>query len=167
MSVAEAEFAEFVRENRDVLGRAAVLLCRDRSVAEDLVQETLVRVYQSWRRVDQRTALAYARRVMTNLSVDRWRRRRFEAPPEPDPELRADPAAVAAYGRVDARDEVVRALATLSPRERAMVVMRYYHDLSEAEVAREMGVSVGTVKSTCSRALKRLRVEQTGERRVS
>ena len=169
MTSAEQSFTEFVRGHRDVLGRTAMLLCGDRSTAEDLVQEALVRVYQGWHKVDQRTALAYTRRIMTNLTIDRWRRRKFEAPPETEPELRSVPSATAAYEAVDSRYTITRALATLSPRERAMVVLRYYHDLSEADVARELGVSLGTVKSTCSRALARMRVEQapTDDRRVS
>ncbi len=153
------DFTDFVQTNRAVLGRTAALLCRDRTVAEDLLQETLIRLCQNWHRVDERTAMAYARRTMTNLTIDRWRGSRFQPRPEVDLDLRDDPAATAAYGAVDDRDALVRALASLSPRERAMVVLRYYHDLSEAEVARELGVSLGTVKSTCSRALARLRIE--------
>ncbi len=169
MSSTEAEFAEFVRGHRVALGRTAMLLCGDRATAEDLVQEALVRTFQTWRKVEPGKALAYTRRIMTNLTIDRWRRRRFEAPPEPDPDLRSDPSATAAYGSVDDRDALARALATLSPRERAMVVLRYYHDLSEADTARELGVSLGTVKSTCSRALAKLRVDQSEseDRRVS
>ncbi len=165
----EQQFTDFVQANRTVLGRTAMLLCGDRATAEDLVQEALIRTFQTWRKVEPGKELAYLRRIMTNLTIDRWRRRRFEAPPQAEHEHRPDARSAAAFDGVDARDTIARSLRALSPRERAMVVLRYYHDLSEAEVARELGVSLGTVKSTCSRALAKMRVEQAtaDDRRVS
>lgn len=140
----EAGFTAFVEAEREWLGRLAVMLVRDRHAGEDLLQETLVRVYLAWHRIDHDTAFAYARRTMTNLATDRWRRSRHEP----------------VGGHEADRDDIVRQLAWLTERERTMVVLRYYADLSEAEVAQEMGVSRGTVKSTCSRALARLRSPQ-------
>lgn len=157
---ADAEFTAFVDAERDWLGRLAVMLVRDRSAAEDLVQDTLVKVYLAWARIDQATAFAYARKVMVNLATDRWRRRRYEVLYGHDAELDASASSASGYASVDSRDEIVRQLAGLTPRERAMVVLRYYADMSDAGVAQEMGVSVGTVKSTCSRALARLRGPQ-------
>lgn len=156
----DADFTAFVEVEREWLGRLAVLLVHDRQAAEDLVQDTLLKVYLAWPRIDRPTAFAYARRTMVNLSTDRWRRRRHEPVVGHEADREPSTSAQGAYAGVEARDEVVRQLAQLSTRERTMVVLRYYADMSEAEVAREMGVSTGTVKSTCSRALSRLRAPQ-------
>jgi RNA polymerase sigma factor (sigma-70 family) len=94
--------------------------------------------------------------VLINANIDSWRRRRreqlVEQPPEPSDAV-ADVAEA-----VDQRTTVIRAMRALAPRERAVVVLRYYLDLSEADTAAELGVTVGTVKSTASRALAKLRV---------
>lgn len=148
-------FTTFVVENRAPLGRAAVLLAGNRSAGEDLLQEALVRTWQRWNRVESGREMAFCRRVMANLAIDWFRRRRFTSDAPPPERATDDP-----YRRVDDRDQVVRALARLTPRERAMVVLRYWADLSVVEVADELGVSVGTVKSTCSRALARLSEEK-------
>jgi RNA polymerase sigma factor (sigma-70 family) len=101
-------------------------------------------------------AVAYTRRVLVNLHTDSWRRGRREA-------LRAEPPEVVREDHPESvaedRDTVIRALAVLTERERTVVVLRYYVGLSEAEVAAELGISVGTVKSTASRALARLRIQ--------
>ena len=89
--------------------------------------------------------------------TDRWRRRRYETTPIEPTDTSPDPHAGDPFSAADDRDFIVRQLATLSAKERAIVVLRYYADLSEADVADAAGVSVGTVKSTCSRALARLR----------
>lgn len=156
----EAGFTAFVEAEREWLGRLAVMLVRDRHAGEDLLQETLVRVYLAWHRIDHDTAFAYARRTMTNLATDRWRRSRHEPVGGHEADRDDDPRSARGYHEVDDRDDIVRQLAWLTERERTMVVLRYYADLSEAEVAQEMGVSRGTVKSTCSRALARLRSPQ-------
>ena len=113
-----------------------------------------MRTYAHWRRVRRADALAYARRVLVNLNIDRLRRRhgssRWGTGPETLPS-RPDT-------RVDDRDEPVRLLRTLTDRERRVVVLRHYFDLSESEVAAELGIAVGTVKSTVPRALAKLRV---------
>ena len=153
----DAEFTSFVEAEREWLGRLAVMLVRDRGAAEDLVQDTLLKVYGAWGRVDRATAFAYARRTMVNLATDRWRRRRYDVVSGHEADRDPSPGSAAGYEAVDARYQIVRQLGQLSARERAMVVLRYYADLPEAEVAAELGVSVGTVKSTCSRALAQLR----------
>lgn len=153
------EFVAFTRAHRPDLVRTAALLCAgDEAFAEDVVQTTLTRLYLSWarvRRADSR--LAYARRSLTHVFIDEARRahRRRETTvaepahaateptsPEADPELRA---------------VVLAALAALGPRQRAVVVLRHWHDLDVAETARVLGCSPGTVKSQNARALAQLR----------
>lgn len=151
-SAADAEFEEFVRAAWPRLRRAAWLLCRDAHEAEDLVQNALARAYARWGKVSRDGAYAYVHRSLVNGYIDSVRRRR----PVPV-EDRADVAAAGGQVVVDERSELSELLAPLSPRERSIVVWRYYLDASEAEVAQHLGVSVGTVKSTASRALSRLR----------
>lgn len=116
------------------------------------MQETLTRTYAAWPRVRGHDATGYARRVLVNLTIDGHRRRRAvlaEWVDLPDP---ADGEAAA-----DDRDEVARLLARLTPQQRRIVVLRYFDDYTEAQTADCLGISVGTVKATCSRALARLR----------
>ena len=153
----DRQFTEFVEGSRAPLSRIAVMLVGDRTAADDLLQDALVKTYLSWGRIEPGLARAYARRVMVNLATDRWRRRRYEATPGDLGDRHEHLPSAAALAGVEDRDRIVRELARLTPRERAMVVLRYYADLAEAQVADELGVSVGTVKSTCSRALARLR----------
>lgn len=136
----------------DVL-RTAWFLVGNTHHAEDLAQEALARTYAAWPRA-RRDPLAYTRRVLVNVRTDTWRRRRREVLIDPSdlPESTGSPA-----GTVESRDLVVRALGALTPRQRRVVVLRYLLDLSEAEVAADLGISVGTVKSTASRALSQLR----------
>ncbi|MFT4084592.1 MAG: SigE family RNA polymerase sigma factor [Nocardioides sp.] len=149
-SIDADDFDEFAVAAWPRLRWAAYLLCHDSHLAEDLAQATLVRTYASWHRVRRRDAYAYARKVLVNLNVDRLRRRRPEVGlPTADP---GDHAVTAAD-----RDEVVRLLRPLTERERRVVVLRHYFDLSEAETATELGIARGTVKSTLSRALTKLR----------
>jgi RNA polymerase sigma-70 factor (sigma-E family) len=152
----DAAFRAFVEANGATLLHAARLLTGDHHRGEDLVQTALTRVYLKWDRID--APLAYARKALVSAHIDSSRRRWWgEKPAERVPESSA-----AESGDVDAadeRDELRRLLAGLSPRERAVVVLRYYCDLSEQDAATTLGVPVGTVKSTCSRALSRLRVE--------
>lgn len=148
----DAEFTAFVLESGPALVRIAWLLCGEQARAEDLAQQALLRTYLAWPRVTD--PLAYARRAVTTARIDAWRKRRREVltPPE-------DLHAVAGDG-ADAhaeRDRLVRALMTLPARQRRIVVLRYLLDLPEAEVAADLGVSLGTVKSTASRGLDRLR----------
>ncbi|HEX6341025.1 SigE family RNA polymerase sigma factor [Umezawaea sp.] len=154
MSRGDRQFVEFVEANSARLLRAAHLLIGDRHQAEDAVQSALARTYASWSRVRNQDAYAYARRVLTNLTIDRWRRPIKEQVREtfPDhPEARD-------FTQDHAQQEwLMRVLAQLTARERAIIVLRHYLDLSEAEVAAELKVSLGTVKSTNSRALAKLR----------
>jgi RNA polymerase sigma-70 factor (sigma-E family) len=150
----EAGFRAFVQANGATLLHAARLLTGDYHRGEDLVQTALTRLYLKWNRVD--APLAYARKALVNAHIDSTRRRWWgERPTETMPEG----AASDAPGAADERDQLRRLLAELSPRERAVVVLRYYCDLSEKDAAETLGLPVGTVKSTCSRALARLRVE--------
>jgi RNA polymerase sigma-70 factor (sigma-E family) len=152
---ADDEFAEFARGSYSGLRHAAWLLTGDRHAAEDAVQTALVRTYAAWSRVRRDDAYAYARKVLVNHVTDRWRRRLREYPAAelPDHAAGDDPA-----DEVALRHWVTAALATLTARERAVVVLRYLFDLPEATVARDLGVTLGTVKSTSSRALAKLRV---------
>jgi RNA polymerase sigma-70 factor (sigma-E family) len=153
----EAEFRAFVEANGATLLHAARLLTGDHHRGEDLVQTALTNVYLKWGRID--SPLAYARRALVNAHIDQTRRKWWgERPTEELPETTGTTGEVAAS---DMRDELRRMLAGLSPRERAIVVMRYYCDMSEQDTARTLGIPVGTVKSSCARALARLRVEAT------
>ncbi|HWH28148.1 MAG TPA: SigE family RNA polymerase sigma factor, partial [Mycobacteriales bacterium] len=121
-----------------------------------MLQTALAKTYLSWTRIREREAVdGYVRRVMVNTRTSWWRRRRVdEHPTDVVPERAAERDAGA---DVDLHDALWTAMACLPKRQRAMVVLRYYEDLSEAETAAVMGVSVGTVKSATSRALTRLR----------
>jgi RNA polymerase sigma-70 factor (sigma-E family) len=150
------EFATFVTEVGPYLLRVALLLSGDRSHAEDLVQTTFERTYRSWRRARAADPRAYARKVLVNLRIDAWRGARLEVLTAPDtlPQLM-----LASHAEiVDGRNVVVRALAELPPAQRRVVVLRHLLDLTESETAKELGVSIGTVKSNNARALARLRV---------
>jgi RNA polymerase sigma-70 factor (sigma-E family) len=149
--VKDAEFTEFVKSASPSLGRTAYLLTGDRCLAADLVQEALVKTYVAWRRVRPGEGLAYARRVLVNLNIDRWRRR----PALPSGDL--DQVSESAESSVDDRDQVVRFLAALPAQQRCVIVLRYLEDLPEADVAEQLGISLGAVKSACSRGLAALR----------
>ena len=155
----EAGFRAFVEANGATLLHAARLLTGDHHRGEDLVQTALTKVYLKWGRID--APLPYARRALVNAHIDQTRRRWWgERPTETLPEPRAD-GAPDDEAASETRDELRRILAGLAPKERAVIVLRYYCDLSEQETAATLGLPVGTVKSTCSRALARLRVEVT------
>lgn len=153
----DADFTAFATAARPPLARTAWLLTGSRQAAEDLVQDALVRTYVAWPRVRRDDALSFARAVLVNRHIDQWRRAGRELAAwrrrGTDPEVAPD----SPHDLGDDRDEIVRAMRRLRPRERAIVVLRYYVDLTEAQVARELGISVGTVKSTASRALAKLR----------
>ena len=154
----EEGFRSFVEANGATLLHAARLLTGDHHRGEDLVQTALIKVYLKWGRID--APLPYARRALVNAHIDQTRRKWWgERPTETLPE----PAEVRGTDVTasDSRDELRRMLGGLAPKERAVIVLRYYCDLSEQETAATLGMPVGTVKSTCSRALARLRVEAT------
>jgi len=152
-----AAFDEFARVHGDSLVRLSFALCGDRGKAEDAAQEALTGVYLRWGRLDD--PLPYARRSVVNATNDQWRhlsrheRRERSAAGQP---LEA-PALLDEV--VADRDRLVRALRRLPYGQRAVIVLRYWHQLSEQETAYALGNSVGTVKSQTSRALARLREE--------
>ena len=148
-------FDAMVDAHGRALLRTAYLLTGDAHLAHDLLQTALVKTWTRWPTIrDGDAGPAYVRAVMATTSVAWWRRRwRAEVPTGDLP----DRAETDTYAGVEFRDEIGRALARLTPRQRAAVVLRFYEDLPESEVARTLGCSVGTVKSTTSRALATLR----------
>lgn len=148
-------FNEFVDAELPRLLRLGQLLSGSPHDAWDLAQETLVRVGLAWSRVDAHgNPAAYAQRTLVRLHVSRWRQLRREVGAR---FLRDESVDVVQFGAVDDAAELAQALATLGPRQRAAVVLRYFDDLSVADVADRLGCSVGTAKSQLSRALERLR----------
>lgn len=155
MSANDEEFDAFAAVAWPRLQRIGFLLTGDRDLGEDLAQTALVRTYAAWRRVRKGDAAAYSRRVLINLNIDRLRRSRLTEVGDAALDVVAVPGG---QDRVDDRDRIEQLLAGLTERERKVVVLRHYCDLSEADVARELGIAVGTVKSTLSRAMGKLRV---------
>ncbi|KUJ70260.1 hypothetical protein ACZ90_05015 [Streptomyces albus subsp. albus] len=151
-------FTSYVRARGPVLLRTARSLTANQSDAEDLLQTALTKTYLAWERIEDHRALdGYVRRALVNTRTSQWRKRRVdefvcEELPEPDPAPAPDPAE-----RQLLHDTMWRAVLRLPDRQRAMVVLRYYEDLSEAQTAELLGVSIGTVKSAVSRALGKLR----------
>jgi RNA polymerase sigma-70 factor (sigma-E family) len=151
------EFIDFVTGYQGKMIRLAELLTGDRGRAEDLAQDGFAKAYAAWDRIRGGDPAAYVRRCIINANTDWWRRRiRYEQPSPQVPEhiAHVDLAAASA-----ARDLVLRALAKLTSRERAVLALRYYVDLSELQIAHELGISPGTVKSAASRALTKLRAD--------
>lgn len=148
------DFDRFVAENSNGLVRTAYLMVGDLHEAEDLVQETLFKVASKWPRVSRmENPVAYTRRILVNLALHTSRKRSRNRA-----ELKATPPAETAVSaaHLDIHDELYDALAALPPRQRAALVLRYFLDLPEAEVAAALHCSLGTVKSSTSRGLKRL-----------
>lgn len=152
----DAEFSAFVTEAGPALVRTAWMLCGDPSRAEDLAQQALLRTYLAWPKVRDGNPLGYARRVVATARIDSWRKHRREVLVAPGDVAGSNHSPENAHAE---RDLLVRALLTLSARQRRIVVLRYLVGMSEAEVAADLGVSLGTVKSTASRGLARLRGE--------
>lgn len=148
------DFDVFVVARGAALLRTAYLLTGDRHLAEDLVQAALSKTYRHWTRVCSGSPEAYVRQVMVRENISWWRRRRVvETPVAEVPEQ-----AVSGSGSdVERRVSLDAALRLLSPQQRAVLVLRYYHDLTERQAADVLGCSVGTVKTQAHRALKRLR----------
>lgn len=161
-----AAFDHFVADAADSLVRTAYLVTGDAGHAEDLVQETLFKVARRWSRVvSMEHPQAYARKVLVNLALDGSKRRsqhraELQGPSLSDRPLSSRSESETSRGAFDVADdrlELIRALGELPPRQRAVLVLRYLDDLSESEVASTLGCSVGTVKSTTSRALGKMR----------
>jgi len=157
--VADDDFTAFVRGAQSRLVRYADLLCGDRGRAEDLVQHGLIKTYLAWSRVKSGNPEAYARTVIGHAHIDWWRRRPWrETPTEVLPERLSSHADDYAAD-LSRREDIMRALALLTKRERTMVVLRHLYGMTEAEVARELGCAVGTVKSGTARGLAKLRTQ--------
>ena len=153
-----ADFEEFVVARRGALLRTAYLLTGNHHDAEDLVQSALIKVVPKWARIRDRPE-PYVRQVLARESVNRWRGRRWrevttEVVPEAMDHLSAD--------SVD-RIALLEDLRRLSPRQRAVLVLRYFDDLTEVDTAEALGISVGTVKSHAREALTRMRSQQADE----
>jgi RNA polymerase sigma-70 factor (sigma-E family) len=152
----EDEFAGFVRASAPRLLWIACLLCNgDRAAAEDLVQDALVETFRRWSRIERPDArFAYARRVLTRTATRRWRSetRILEVTtPDPAPWSKPDDSTDADVGL-----DVRAALGGLSTKQRAVMVLRYYEDLTEAQIAEALGCSRGSVKKHASRAMAAL-----------
>jgi len=153
----DAAFRDYVLARGTALLRTATMLTGNRADAEDLVQAALASTYLAWDRINDHASLdAYVRRAMINTHISWWRRRKLdEFPTDELPDQ-----AVADHARDRDLAEVVRrALDRLPRRMRAAVMLRYFEDMTEPEIAALLGVSLGTVKSTVSRAVARLRAD--------
>jgi RNA polymerase sigma-70 factor (sigma-E family) len=161
----DGSFEQFAQRVLPRLLRTAWLLTGDPGRAEDAAQEALVRVYVVWPRIRLEEPEAYCHRVLRNHVVSQWRRERRHVLVE---EVRDEPRHHDGSRGPGDRVDLVRALQALPQREREVVVLRHYADLSERAVADLLGVSVGTVKSSSSRGLQRLRtlIDDKWEARV-
>jgi RNA polymerase sigma-70 factor (sigma-E family) len=155
---ATVSFEDFVHARSGSLLRTALLLTgQNRAEAEDLLQLALERAYRHWARIcGSDEPERYVRRILANASADRWRRL-TRRPEQSLPSGDTGPGVPDRTAEVAERDYLLRALAELPPRQRAVLVLRYFDDLSEAETAEMLGCSLGTVKSQAARALARLR----------
>jgi RNA polymerase sigma-70 factor (sigma-E family) len=155
-----AEFAAFMAANLPTLLRYGRVLTGDAAAGEELAQDALVRTYRRWGSLTRRDdPVAYVKRVMLNARISAWRhwgsRIRLGDGPE-------QPSYDDALARLE-DDEMRRALLTLAPRQRGVLLLRFYEDMTEAQAAQALGVSVGTVKSQTSRALAALRARLSDE----
>jgi RNA polymerase sigma-70 factor (sigma-E family) len=153
----EQRFREFARGQAQMLRRSAYLLCGDWHLADDLVQATLIKLHRAWPRVSRTDRpISYARRTLLRCWLDEkrrpWRRAEQRGGEVPDRvDDRADPARAAEAD--EERAELFRALSAVPPRQRAVLVLRYFESLSVAETADALGCSEGTVKSQTARGL--------------
>ncbi|WP_431783241.1 SigE family RNA polymerase sigma factor [Streptomyces chumphonensis] len=157
----EAEFTEYVRQRRASLYATAFHLTGDRFEAEDLLQSALFSTYRAWDRISDKAAVGgYLRRTMTNLHISAWRRRKLnEYPTEELPETPSTGDVDAMRG-TELRAVLWQALARLPEPQRTMLVLRYYEGRTDPEIADILGISVGTVKSSIWRSLRRLRDDE-------
>jgi RNA polymerase sigma-70 factor (sigma-E family) len=155
----EAEFTAYVRERRASLYATAYHLTGDRFEAEDLLQSALFSTYRAWDRISDKAAVGgYLRRTMTNLHISAWRRRKLnEYPTEELPETPSDTDAMRG---TELRAVLWQALARLPELQRTMLVLRYYEGRTDPEIAEILDISVGTVKSSIWRSLRRLREDE-------
>lgn len=157
-ATSRGQFEEFVAARSAALFRTAYLLTGDRQEAQDMVQAALERACRHWNRVAAaEQPEAYVRRILVNTVKDRWFARRRAAEVRFD-DMRAVPdPGPSPFGQVELRRSVIGALARLPAGQRAVIVLRYYEDLTEAEIAWSLNCSVGTVKSQAARGIARLR----------
>ena len=148
-------FEEFAKAHGDSLIRLSYALCGDRGKAEDAVQEALTRLYLRWGRIED--PLPYVRRSVVNATNDEWRRHSRRRQWESDAAGQPTEVPAGLDDLVANRDRLLQALRQLPYGQRAVIVLRYWHQLSEPETAQILAISVGTVKSQASRALIRLR----------
>ncbi|GAA1184949.1 SigE family RNA polymerase sigma factor [Ornithinimicrobium humiphilum] len=155
----EDDFVAFVRARQGALLRSAYLICGDHHLAQDLLQDALVKLASRWERLRDERPEAYVRRILYRDAISRWRRLRREHLAD-----HQDPGGL--FGSHEApdgtaswltNDEIRRALVQLPPRQRAVIVLRYYEDLSEVQIAEALNIAPGTVKSQASDALRKLR----------
>jgi RNA polymerase sigma-70 factor (sigma-E family) len=151
-------FAEFVTTRSPHLLRTAYLLTHDWPYAEDLLQTALVRAWRAWGRIDAEPE-PYVRKILVNVYASWWRRKWRQA--EQSAAEVPERAGRDETSRIDGRDEVWLAMGRLPRRQRAVLVLRYFEDLTEAQIAEVMGISVGTVKSQAARALGKLRLDES------
>ncbi|MGW0645242.1 SigE family RNA polymerase sigma factor [Streptomyces badius] len=156
---AEAAFTAYVQERRASLYATAYHLTGDRFEAEDLLQSALFSTYRAWGRISDKAAVGgYLRRTMTNLHISAWRRRKLnEYPTEELPETVGDTDAMRG---TELRAVLWQALARLPELQRTMLVLRYYEGRTDPEIASILDISVGTVKSSIWRSLRRLREDE-------
>jgi len=158
----DADFAAYMAARQPSLLRTAYLLTGDRHTAEDLVQTAFAKLYLSWDRVQRRELVdGYVRRILVNERNSRWRRERSRAL-EVIGDVPDRPEGDEAQAYAD-RDEIWQALQAMPPRTRAVLVLRYWEDLSEAQTADLLGCTVGTVKSQASRGLRKLAEVLSGD----
>jgi RNA polymerase sigma-70 factor (sigma-E family) len=150
-------FRDYAAARQRALLRTARMLTGNQHTAEDLVQATLERVWPRWQRVARDgDPDAYVRKVMVNTYASWWQRKwRGEHPTDEMPET---PSSADEFARADLADALRRTLPLLTPKQRAVLVLRYYDDLTEAATAEMLGCSVGTVKSQTAKALARMRL---------
>lgn len=157
----KTDFDEFVAARSTRLLRTAYLLTRDHALAEDLLQTALTKAWFAWSRIESDPE-PYVRKILVNTFASWWRRKwngehAFAEPPEPaQPDSGGGPGE---HEASDQRQDLWTAMGRLPRRQRAVVVLRFVEDLSEAETARVLGVSTGTVKSQTSKALANLRID--------
>ena len=156
MAAGREDFEDFVAARYGALLRTAYLLTGDHHDAEDLLQQSLVKAVGAWGRI-QGDPEPYVRTILVRQNVSRWRGRRWR-------ELTTDtpPETAATEDGTEDRIALHRALGSLAPRQRAVIVLRYYEDLTEVQTADALGISVGTVKSQARDALRRLREVMPG-----
>jgi RNA polymerase sigma-70 factor (sigma-E family) len=152
----DVDFSAFVEASARRLLRGAYLITGDLAEAEDLLQSALERAYRRWPSIRQKDVPeAYVRKIIVTAAIDAGRRRKLASTPLDEDQLPGLPDA--AVESLPARAALLSCVRSLPPGQRAVLVLRYFDDLTEAETARVLGCSVGTVKSQHARAMARLR----------